>query len=114
MPVPRTFQSVLGVLSAPVGESVHGQAREDYRDVHGAVGREELLLPEIERQQKQGQPLVRYKSFLYQAASWKKARRLVKHARYYWSMLAESHLTRRLFGSKVRRRRATKPGEGGS
>jgi len=29
--------------------------------------------------------------------------RLVKHARYYWLMLAESRLTRRLFGSMVRR-----------
>jgi hypothetical protein len=29
--------------------------------------------------------------------------RLVKHARYYWLHLAESHLTRRLFGSMVRR-----------
>jgi len=29
--------------------------------------------------------------------------RLVKHARYYWLMLAESHLTRRLFTSIVRR-----------
>jgi hypothetical protein len=29
--------------------------------------------------------------------------RLVKHARYYWLMPAESHLTRRLFGSMVRR-----------
>jgi hypothetical protein len=29
--------------------------------------------------------------------------RLVKHARYYWLMLAESHLTRWLFGSMVRR-----------
>jgi len=29
--------------------------------------------------------------------------RLVKHARCYWLMLAESHLTRRLFGSMVRR-----------
>lgn len=29
--------------------------------------------------------------------------RLVKHGRYYWLMLAESHLTRRLFGSMVRR-----------
>jgi hypothetical protein len=29
--------------------------------------------------------------------------RLVKHARYYWLMLAESYLTRRLFGSMVRR-----------
>jgi Transposase DDE domain group 1 len=28
--------------------------------------------------------------------------RLVKHARYYWLMLAESHLTRRLLGSMVR------------
>jgi len=29
--------------------------------------------------------------------------RLVKHARYYWLRLAESHLTRRLFGSLLRR-----------
>jgi hypothetical protein len=28
--------------------------------------------------------------------------RLVKHARYYLSVLAESHLTRRLFGSMIR------------
>jgi hypothetical protein len=28
---------------------------------------------------------------------------LVKHARYYGLMLAESHLTRRLFGSMARR-----------
>ena len=29
--------------------------------------------------------------------------RLVKHARYYWLLLAESHLTRRLFASMPRR-----------
>jgi len=29
--------------------------------------------------------------------------RLMKHARCYWLMLAESHLTRRLFGSMLRR-----------
>ena len=29
--------------------------------------------------------------------------RLVKHARYYWLLLAGSHLTRRLFGAMVRR-----------
>jgi hypothetical protein len=29
--------------------------------------------------------------------------RLAKHARYYWLMLAESHPTRRLFGSMIRR-----------
>ena len=28
---------------------------------------------------------------------------LVKHARYYWLLLAEGHLTRRLFGAMVRR-----------
>jgi hypothetical protein len=28
--------------------------------------------------------------------------RLVKHARYWWLLLAESHLTRRLFGSMMR------------
>jgi hypothetical protein len=32
--------------------------------------------------------------------------RLVKHARYYWLLLAESHLTWRLFGSMLRRIRA--------
>jgi hypothetical protein len=29
--------------------------------------------------------------------------RLIKHARYYWLLLAESHLTWRLFGSILRR-----------
>ena len=29
--------------------------------------------------------------------------RLLKHSRYYWLLLAESHLTRRLFGAMVRR-----------
>jgi hypothetical protein len=29
--------------------------------------------------------------------------RLVKHARYYWLLLAESHLTRRLLGSMLGR-----------
>ena len=29
--------------------------------------------------------------------------RLVKHAQYYWLLLAESHLTRRLFGSMLQR-----------
>jgi Transposase DDE domain group 1 len=28
---------------------------------------------------------------------------LIKHARYYWLLLAESHLTRRLFGGMLRR-----------
>ena len=29
--------------------------------------------------------------------------RLVKHARYYWLLLAEGHLTRRLFGTQLQR-----------
>ena len=29
--------------------------------------------------------------------------RLIKHARYYWLLLAESHLTRRRFNSMLRR-----------
>ena len=29
--------------------------------------------------------------------------RLIKHARYYWQLLAESHLTRRLFIAMIRR-----------
>jgi hypothetical protein len=50
--------------------------------------------------------VVWYKSFLYQAASWTTARRVVKYARYYWLLLAESHLTRRLFESMVQRIKA--------
>ena len=38
-----------------------------------------------------------------QQRSVKTGGRLVKHARYYWLLLAESHLTRRLFGAVVRR-----------
>jgi hypothetical protein len=154
-------------------------------NVHSADGWEELLLPEIERQQKLGKEVVfradaafakpeiyekseergvkyairlpandslerdvaelltrpvgrpshktvmHYKSFLYQAASWTTARRLVlprkvekwsltslqqrlvktggrlvKHARYYWLLLAEGHWTRRLFLALVRRTEA--------
>ena len=29
--------------------------------------------------------------------------RLVKHARHYWLLLAESHLTRRIFGEMLRK-----------
>jgi hypothetical protein len=29
--------------------------------------------------------------------------RSIKHARYYWLLLTESHLTRRLFGSMLHR-----------
>ena len=38
--------------------------------------------------------------------------RLVKHARYYWLLLAGGHLTRRLFGAMVRRIGALQVGTG--
>jgi hypothetical protein len=38
--------------------------------------------------------------------------RLVKHARYYWLLLAEGHLRRRLFGAILRRLEAL-PGPAG-
>jgi len=38
-----------------------------------------------------------------QQRSVKTGGRLVKHTRYYWLLLAESHLTRQLLGSMVRR-----------
>jgi hypothetical protein len=37
------------------------------------------------------------------AAAGEDGERLVKHVRYYWLLLADSHLTRRLFASRVRR-----------
>jgi hypothetical protein len=37
------------------------------------------------------------------AAAVKTGVRLITHARYYWLLLAESQLTRRLFVSMVRR-----------
>jgi len=62
---------------------------------------EELLKRPAGRPSKK--PLVEYKGFLYQAESWRTGGRLVKHARYYWLLLAESHLTRRLFASMLGR-----------
>jgi hypothetical protein len=55
---------------------------------------------------------------VFQLAAWSLAslpQRFVKHARYYWLMLAEGHLTRRLFGAMVRRIAALPPtGLGGA
>jgi len=38
--------------------------------------------------------------------------RLIKHARYYWLLLAESHLTRRLFRGMLRKIAALPPPAG--
>jgi hypothetical protein len=40
---------------------------------------------------------------LRETATVKTGGRLIKHARYYWLLLAKSGLTRRLFGAMVRR-----------
>ena len=37
---------------------------------------------------------------------------MVKHARYYWLLLAEGHLSRRLFGDMLDRLRALPPPSG--
>ncbi len=42
----------------------------------------------------------------------KTGRRLIEHARYYWLLLAEGHLTRSLFGAMLRRL-AVVPGAAG-
>ena len=80
-----------------------------------------MLVPEIERQQAEGTRVAfRADGNLWRRLvlpkridSWsltgvrqrlvKTGGRLVKHARYYWLLLAESHLTRRLFGAMLRR-----------
>jgi hypothetical protein len=53
--------------------------------------------------------LVEYKSFLHRSLTGLQQRpvktggRLVKHARYHWLLLAEGHLTCRVFGAMLRR-----------
>ncbi len=48
-------------------------------------------------------PIGRWSLTSLQQRLVKSGGRLIKHARYYWLLLAESHLTRRLFGSMLRR-----------
>jgi Transposase DDE domain group 1 len=48
-------------------------------------------------------PIVKWSLTSLQQRLVKTGGRLIKHARYYWLLLAESHLTRRLFASMLRR-----------
>jgi hypothetical protein len=52
---------------------------------------DQLLLPEIDRQQKQGRgcrkPVVWYKCFLYQGATWKMAQRVVANVEFHFGKL---------------------------
>ncbi|MGD0923308.1 MAG: transposase [Terriglobia bacterium] len=102
-------------------------------NVHSADAWEGLLLPEIERRQRLGKEVVFRadaafaKPEIYEALEecgvkyairipandsverdisellTRPVGRLVKHARYYWLLLAEGHLTRRLFGRMLQR-----------
>jgi len=118
------------------GDSLAAQLRA--ANVRSAKGWEQLLLPEIERQQRMGKEVAfradaasnevrlalsviaynlgnlwRRFALPRRIGSWsltslqqrlvKTGGRLVKHARYYWLLLAESHLTRRLFGAMLSR-----------
>ena len=112
-------------------------------NVHSAEDWDELLPPEIERQQAEGKQATHWTRLSchrfranevrlqlsvlvynlgnlwrrlvlpWRIKSWsltslqqrlvKTGGRLIKHARYYWLLLAEGHLNRRLFGSMLRR-----------
>ena len=59
----------------------------------GTLWRRLVLPPRIKRWS-----LTSLQQRLVKTGGW-----LVKHARYYWLLLAEGHLTRRLFGDMLRR-----------
>ena len=46
---------------------------------------------------------IRNRTGFRSGTSVKTGGRLIKHARYYWLLLAEGHLNRRLLGSMLRR-----------
>ncbi len=75
-------------------------------NVHSAEDWDRVLLPEIERQQKQGKDVVVRadaafaKPELYEALEARGVRYAI---RIHWLLLAEGHLTRTLFGAILRR-----------
>jgi len=48
-------------------------------------------------------PIVKWSLTSLQQRLVKSGGRLIKHARYYWLLLAEGHLTRRLFAGMLRK-----------
>jgi Transposase DDE domain group 1 len=72
-------------------------------NVHSAEDWDQVLLPEVARQQKQDKDVVVRADAAFA---------IVKHARYFWLLLAEGYLTRPLFGAILRRLEAV-PGPAG-
>jgi hypothetical protein len=79
-------------------------------NIHSADGWEELLLPEIDRQQAEGKEVAfradagRHLVADQLAAAVGENRRTTHQTRaYYWLLLAESHLTRQLFAAMLRK-----------
>ena len=77
--------SVPGERSAPATERTGLQPGQPLAQADPAAGDQALVADESP------------------AAAGENEGRLVKHARYYWLLLAEGHLNRRLFGEMLRR-----------
>ena len=85
---------------------------EELFGVEGFVGRSSLLyhvVPPTRTHRIEAGPAITVEEAddgLHRHRLVKTGGRLVKHARYSWLLLAESQLTRRLFGSMLRRMEA--------
>ena len=75
--------------------------------VQGRIGKERIRLLDVKRALDRNLGnFWRRLSLPSQIRHWSLTslqQRLVKHVRYYWLLLAEGHLTRRLFGDMLRR-----------
>ena len=86
----RVSSSVSNQCSVDVSAAPRSQSFGD--PMRRNVGRRLVLPPRIKR----------WSLTSLQQRLVKTGGRLVKHARYYWLLLAEGHLTRRLFGDMLR------------
>jgi len=62
-----------------------------------------LLVAQFEISATSSRPIEKYSLTSLQQRLVKTGGRLVKHARYYWLLLAEGHLNRRRFGAMLGR-----------
>jgi hypothetical protein len=65
----------------PEGDCLAAKLRPG--NVHSADGWDEVLLPIIDRDRRRRPPLVRYRSFQYQAASWDRPRRVIAKVEHH-------------------------------
>jgi hypothetical protein len=113
MPCREIFNDSVAYYAVLAHEATHwtGAAQRLNRDLSGRFGNEacaaeELIaynLGNLWRRRLLSKKIENWSLTSLRKRLVKTGGRLVKHARYYWLMLAESHLTRRLFGSMVRR-----------